>query len=206
MCSAKYHQWRTLTSWMEMLRVTSAFTPQRKLRPSMIPEQSFRKRTAGSSKFSRVWILISILGRSHFYFCVGCTPVDCTFKDASGWNEQRMWCGWLSQHTVSIIDDGENKLLRQTICLSHVLCSCWLENFLWWRYLYSFIYFNMSLLHFKGDHEQRYWQKILVDRQVKLNRPREKKRGTEKVRSPFRLKKKTKLYFGSISTEGCIIP
>uniref|UniRef100_A0A3Q4ATA5 XRRM domain-containing protein n=1 Tax=Mola mola TaxID=94237 RepID=A0A3Q4ATA5_MOLML len=31
-----------------------------------------------------------------------------------------------------------------------------------------------------GDHEQRYWQKILVDRQVKLNRPREKKRGTEK--------------------------
>lgn len=38
---------------------------------------------------------------------------------------------------------------------------------------------------FKGDHEQRYWQKILVDRQVKLNRPREKKRGTEKVSSPF---------------------
>uniref|UniRef100_A0A669DED5 La-related protein 7 n=1 Tax=Oreochromis niloticus TaxID=8128 RepID=A0A669DED5_ORENI len=34
-----------------------------------------------------------------------------------------------------------------------------------------------------GDHEQRYWQKILVDRQVKLNRPREKKRGTEKVSS-----------------------
>uniref|UniRef100_A0A8C6LR07 La-related protein 7 n=1 Tax=Nothobranchius furzeri TaxID=105023 RepID=A0A8C6LR07_NOTFU len=33
----------------------------------------------------------------------------------------------------------------------------------------------------KGDHEQRYWQKILVDRQVKLNRPREKKRGTEKL-------------------------
>uniref|UniRef100_A0A665XF28 La-related protein 7 n=1 Tax=Echeneis naucrates TaxID=173247 RepID=A0A665XF28_ECHNA len=32
-----------------------------------------------------------------------------------------------------------------------------------------------------GDHEQRYWQKILVDRQVKLNRPREKKRGTEKL-------------------------
>lgn len=38
---------------------------------------------------------------------------------------------------------------------------------------------------FKGDHEQRYWQKILVDRQVKLNRPREKKRGTEKVSSFF---------------------
>ncbi|XP_034712832.1 la-related protein 7 [Etheostoma cragini] len=36
-----------------------------------------------------------------------------------------------------------------------------------------------------GDHEQRYWQKILVDRQVKLNRPREKKRGTEKVRPRF---------------------
>lgn len=36
---------------------------------------------------------------------------------------------------------------------------------------------------FKGDHEQRYWQKILVDRQVKLNRPREKKRGTEKVKN-----------------------
>lgn len=35
----------------------------------------------------------------------------------------------------------------------------------------------------EGDHEQRYWQKILVDRQVKLNRPREKKRGTEKVRT-----------------------
>lgn len=34
-----------------------------------------------------------------------------------------------------------------------------------------------------GDHEQRYWQKILVDRQVKLNRPREKKRGTEKLTS-----------------------
>lgn len=39
---------------------------------------------------------------------------------------------------------------------------------------------------FKGDQEQRYWQKILVDRQVKLNRPREKKRGTEKVSSPFK--------------------
>ncbi|NXY81326.1 LARP7 protein, partial [Alcedo cyanopectus] len=32
-----------------------------------------------------------------------------------------------------------------------------------------------------GDHEQRYWQKILVDRQAKLNQPREKRRGTEKV-------------------------
>ncbi|CAF96679.1 unnamed protein product, partial [Tetraodon nigroviridis] len=35
-----------------------------------------------------------------------------------------------------------------------------------------------------GEREQRYWQKILVDRQVKLNRPREKKRGAEKVRWP----------------------
>lgn len=33
-----------------------------------------------------------------------------------------------------------------------------------------------------GEREQRYWQKILVDRQVKLNRPREKKRGADKVR------------------------
>ncbi|XP_078473105.1 la-related protein 7 isoform X4 [Lampetra planeri] len=32
-----------------------------------------------------------------------------------------------------------------------------------------------------GDAEQRYWQKILVDRQVKINRPREKKRGTSKL-------------------------
>ncbi|XP_066488708.1 la-related protein 7 [Tiliqua scincoides] len=32
-----------------------------------------------------------------------------------------------------------------------------------------------------GDHEQRYWQKILVDRQVKLNQPREKIQGTKKL-------------------------
>uniref|UniRef100_A0A8C3WIJ0 La-related protein 7 n=1 Tax=Catagonus wagneri TaxID=51154 RepID=A0A8C3WIJ0_9CETA len=32
-----------------------------------------------------------------------------------------------------------------------------------------------------GDHEQRYWQKILVDRQAKLNQPREKRRGTDKL-------------------------
>ncbi|XP_007895201.2 la-related protein 7 [Callorhinchus milii] len=32
-----------------------------------------------------------------------------------------------------------------------------------------------------GDGEQRYWQKILVDRQAKLNRPRDKKRGMEKL-------------------------
>uniref|UniRef100_A0A9J7XIR9 La-related protein 7 n=1 Tax=Cyprinus carpio carpio TaxID=630221 RepID=A0A9J7XIR9_CYPCA len=38
---------------------------------------------------------------------------------------------------------------------------------------------NVELL--SGDHEQRYWQKILVDRQAKLNSPREKKRGTEKL-------------------------
>ncbi|XP_016056206.1 PREDICTED: la-related protein 7 isoform X2 [Miniopterus natalensis] len=42
--------------------------------------------------------------------------------------------------------------------------------------------FNIVLvLSFSGDHEQRYWQKILVDRQAKLNQPREKKRGTEKL-------------------------
>lgn len=38
---------------------------------------------------------------------------------------------------------------------------------------------NLDVL--TGDHEQRYWQKILVDRQAKLNRPRDKKRGTEKL-------------------------
>lgn len=47
------------------------------------------------------------------------------------------------------------------------------------------VFFNLfgktSLCDLTGDHEQRYWQKILVDRQVKLNRPREKRRGTEKV-------------------------
>lgn len=32
-----------------------------------------------------------------------------------------------------------------------------------------------------GEREQRYWHKILVDRQVKLNRPREKRRGSQKV-------------------------
>nr|XP_033811612.1 la-related protein 7 [Geotrypetes seraphini]XP_033811621.1 la-related protein 7 [Geotrypetes seraphini]XP_033811630.1 la-related protein 7 [Geotrypetes seraphini] len=40
---------------------------------------------------------------------------------------------------------------------------------------------NWKLTVLSGDHEQRYWQKILVDRQAKLNRPREKKRGTEKL-------------------------
>lgn len=44
--------------------------------------------------------------------------------------------------------------------------------------------FGWRLEVISGDREQRYWQKILVDRQVKLNRPREKKRGAEKVRSP----------------------
>uniref|UniRef100_A0A8C5CP10 XRRM domain-containing protein n=1 Tax=Gadus morhua TaxID=8049 RepID=A0A8C5CP10_GADMO len=34
--------------------------------------------------------------------------------------------------------------------------------------------------------ENRYWQKILVDRQVKLNRPREKKQGTEKVGEKYK--------------------
>lgn len=49
------------------------------------------------------------------------------------------------------------------------------------------IWYELGLTHdtwtfnLTGDNEQRYWQKILVDRQVKLNRPREKRRGTEKV-------------------------
>ncbi|XP_059392099.1 la-related protein 7 isoform X2 [Carassius carassius] len=41
--------------------------------------------------------------------------------------------------------------------------------------------YNWNLELLSGDHEQRYWQKILVDRQAKLNGPREKKRGTEKL-------------------------
>ncbi|XP_045140246.1 la-related protein 7 [Echinops telfairi] len=40
---------------------------------------------------------------------------------------------------------------------------------------------NWKLEILSGDHEQRYWQKILVDRQAKLNQPREKRRGTEKL-------------------------
>ncbi|XP_073458826.1 la-related protein 7 isoform X2 [Aquarana catesbeiana] len=40
---------------------------------------------------------------------------------------------------------------------------------------------NWKVQILTGDGEQRYWQKILVDRQAKLNRPREKKRGTEKL-------------------------
>ncbi|XP_058049712.1 la-related protein 7 isoform X1 [Ahaetulla prasina] len=40
---------------------------------------------------------------------------------------------------------------------------------------------NWKLEILTGDHEQRYWQKILVDRLAKLNQPREKKRGTEKL-------------------------
>lgn len=41
--------------------------------------------------------------------------------------------------------------------------------------------YNWNLEILAGDHEQRYWQKILVDRQAKLNRPRDKKRGTKKL-------------------------
>ncbi|XP_043828988.1 la-related protein 7 [Dromiciops gliroides] len=41
--------------------------------------------------------------------------------------------------------------------------------------------YNWKFEILSGDHEQRYWQKILVDRQAKLNQPREKKRGTEKL-------------------------
>ncbi|KAL4641555.1 la-related protein 7 [Arapaima gigas] len=40
---------------------------------------------------------------------------------------------------------------------------------------------NWKLDLLSGDGEQRYWQKILVDRQAKLNRPRDKVRGTEKL-------------------------
>ncbi|XP_072542949.1 la-related protein 7 [Salminus brasiliensis] len=40
---------------------------------------------------------------------------------------------------------------------------------------------NWKLEILTGDHEQRYWQKILVDRQAKLNRSRDKRRGTEKL-------------------------
>ncbi|KAM9328975.1 la-related protein 7 [Gastrophryne carolinensis] len=40
---------------------------------------------------------------------------------------------------------------------------------------------NWKLKILTGDKEQRYWQKILVDRQAKLNRPREKKPGAEKL-------------------------
>ncbi|KAM6148087.1 la-related protein 7 isoform 1-T2 [Erethizon dorsatum] len=41
--------------------------------------------------------------------------------------------------------------------------------------------YSWKLEVLSGDQEQRYWQKILVDRQAKLNQPREKKRGTEKL-------------------------
>ncbi|XP_043553491.1 la-related protein 7 [Chiloscyllium plagiosum] len=41
--------------------------------------------------------------------------------------------------------------------------------------------YNWKLELLSGDSEQRYWQKILVDRQAKLNRPRDKKRGMEKL-------------------------
>ncbi|XP_067847055.1 la-related protein 7 [Heptranchias perlo] len=41
--------------------------------------------------------------------------------------------------------------------------------------------YNWKLELLSGDGEQRYWQKILVDRQAKLNRPRDKKRGMEKL-------------------------
>lgn len=51
----------------------------------------------------------------------------------------------------------------------------------------TFIDIPQCRLSPKGDHEQRYWQKILVDRQAKLNQPREKKRGTEKVTCKSRL-------------------
>lgn len=60
MLCAKYHQWRTSTSWKEMLSVTFAFTPQKKLKPLATLERSYRKSTAGSLRFSQVWICISL--------------------------------------------------------------------------------------------------------------------------------------------------
>uniref|UniRef100_UPI00358EE706 la-related protein 7-like n=1 Tax=Myxine glutinosa TaxID=7769 RepID=UPI00358EE706 len=42
---------------------------------------------------------------------------------------------------------------------------------------------NMTLSLIDGLPEQRYWWKILVDRQVRLNRPREKNRGKRKILS-----------------------
>uniref|UniRef100_UPI0035901B28 la-related protein 7 isoform X2 n=1 Tax=Myxine glutinosa TaxID=7769 RepID=UPI0035901B28 len=42
---------------------------------------------------------------------------------------------------------------------------------------------NMTLSLIDGLPEQRYWQKILVERQAKLNRPREKNRGKRKILS-----------------------
>lgn len=56
---ANYHQWRTSTSWKAMQRVTSAFTPQRKLNLSVTLEQSYRKSTAGSLRFFQVRFIIS---------------------------------------------------------------------------------------------------------------------------------------------------
>ena len=65
----KYPKWHTLTFWREMLRVTSAFTPQMRPKPSVTPELSCRGSTAGNWKFCQVSILISTCiwrGRSIF--------------------------------------------------------------------------------------------------------------------------------------------
>ncbi|XP_043917487.1 la-related protein 7 [Protopterus annectens] len=43
--------------------------------------------------------------------------------------------------------------------------------------------YNWKVEVLSGDSEQRYWQKILVDRQAKLNRSRDRKRGSKKLLS-----------------------
>lgn len=71
----------------------------------------------------------------------------------------------------------------------------WLENRMWMTKLSLLMMMRItSLCDLTGDHEQRYWQKILVDRQVKLNRPREKRRGTEKVGCEEKSTKHRKVY------------
>ncbi|KAG8454050.1 hypothetical protein GDO86_000619 [Hymenochirus boettgeri] len=52
---------------------------------------------------------------------------------------------------------------------------------------------NWKLQILSGDSEQRYWQKILVDRQAKLNRPREKKRGNVKLVAKAEILRRAKL-------------
>lgn len=79
------------------------------------------------------------------------------------WLEDRMWMTKLPLLMM----------MRISIGRCHVLTFP--EGF------FFYVFGETSLCDLTGDHEQRYWQKILVDRQVKLNRPREKRRGTEKV-------------------------
>lgn len=74
-------------------------------------------------------------------------------------------------------------MMEEMICRAiRLLCFLTKDLIKLWKASFNEFH-SVSFFIFKGDHEQRYWQKILVDRQVKLNRPREKKRGTEKVSS-----------------------